>query len=137
MIFVDSNIVMYLIGSDEAHRVRAQLLVDSAIHAREQLVTDAEVMQEILHRYAAIRRLDAIEPAFALLGALADDVLPVTGGDVRRASEIMLASHGRLSARDALHLAVMQHAGIRRIMTFDSDFDSWPAAERVIGEAPT
>jgi hypothetical protein len=32
-------------------------------------VTDAEVLQEILHRYVAIDRRDAIQPAFdALLG---------------------------------------------------------------------
>jgi serine/threonine protein kinase len=36
----------------------------------ERLVTDSEVFQELLHRYAAIQRLDAIEPAFeALLGS--------------------------------------------------------------------
>lgn len=32
----------------------------------------------------------------------------------------------RLSARDAVHLAVMEQAGIRRIMSFDSGFDAYP-----------
>lgn len=33
------------------------------------VVTDAEVLQEILHRYVAISRPDAVQPAFdALLG---------------------------------------------------------------------
>ena len=31
------------------------------------LLTDAEVLQEILHRYVAINRRDAIQPAFDAL----------------------------------------------------------------------
>jgi predicted nucleic acid-binding protein len=51
---------------------RAQRLLERTINAGERLVTDAEVLQEILHRYVAIDRRDAIQPAFdALLGILA------------------------------------------------------------------
>jgi hypothetical protein len=40
-------------------------------------VTDAEVLQEVLHRYVAIDRRDAIEPATAALLDIVDEVFPV------------------------------------------------------------
>jgi hypothetical protein len=71
MIFVDSNIPMYLVGAAHPHKADAQQLLEASVSARERLVTDAEVLQEILHRYAAINRRDAIQPAFdALLGVV-------------------------------------------------------------------
>ena len=59
MIFVDSNIPMYLVGADERMRNEARRLLERAITDREKLVTSAEVLQEILHRYTAIARRDA------------------------------------------------------------------------------
>jgi predicted nucleic acid-binding protein len=37
----------------------------------------------------------------------------------------------RLSARDAIHLAIMQRHEIGRILTFDRTFDSVPGIERL------
>ena len=71
MIFVDSNIPMYLVGAPHPHKQDSQQIVERCIADGKRLVTDAEVLQEILHRYAAIKRLDAIQPAFeALLGEI-------------------------------------------------------------------
>ena len=56
MILVDSNIPMYLVGSPHPLKADAQRLLEKLITDRERLVTDAEVLQEILHRYAAIDR---------------------------------------------------------------------------------
>jgi predicted nucleic acid-binding protein len=36
-----------------------------------------------------------------------------------------------LSARDALHLAVMHRHEVSKILTFDSGFDSVPGIERI------
>ncbi len=121
MIFVDSNIPMYLIGTDHPNKSRSRLLLERAIAEGELLVTDAEVLQEILHRYVAINRRDAIEPAVAALLGVVDEVYPIELEDVRRASSIVVA--GAMTARDVLHLAVMQRRGIARIMTFDRGFD--------------
>src|ERR1700752_3647316 len=69
MILVDSNIPMYLVGAPHPHKVDAQRLLEKLVSERQRLVTDAEVLQEILHRYVAIDRRGAIQPAFdALLG---------------------------------------------------------------------
>ena len=80
------------------------------------------MLQEILHRYVAIERRDAIQPAFdALLGAV-DDVFPVTVENVTSAREILLGWPG-LSARDAIHVAVMRQHGVEEILSFDRGFD--------------
>ncbi len=38
----------------------------------------------------------------------------------------LVESGARVSARDAIHAAVMQRRGIDRIMTFDAGFDGLP-----------
>jgi len=130
LILVDSNIPMYLIGSPHPHKTDAQRLLERLIANRESLVTDAEVLQEILHRYVAIDRRDAIQPAFDALLGVVDEVLTVDRGVVERAKHIVLG-YRQLSARDAVHLAVMQHHGIQQILSFDSGFDSFPAIARL------
>lgn len=122
MILLDSNIPMYLIGAEHPNKVLAQRLLESAIARQEPLVTDAEVLQEVLHRYHAIGRAEAIQPAFDLLLGVTEEVLPIQVTTVQRAKEIMSA-HAGLSARDAVHLAVMDEHDIGRLMSFDSGFD--------------
>jgi predicted nucleic acid-binding protein len=130
VIFVDSNIPMYLVGQPHPHKIAARHLVETAIAAGERLVTDAEVLQEILHRYVALERRDAIQPAFDALLGVVDDVFPITAGDVERAKTILLGKR-RLSARDALHVAVMERQDVERIMTFDTGFDGLPGVTRL------
>jgi predicted nucleic acid-binding protein len=121
-----------LIGADHPHKTGARRLLEAAISARERLVTDAEVLQEILHRYTAIKRPDAIAPAFETLLAVVDDVFPIELRDTQRAKEIILAHAERVSARDALHLATMEAHDVSRIMSFAADFDRFPSVERVV-----
>lgn len=130
MIFIDSNVPMYLVGSPHPNKDRARRLLESATALHARLVTDAEVLQEILHRYHAIQRLDAIQPAFDALLPLVDEVLPIDVETVQRAKEIVGASAG-LSARDAVHLAAMEHASVRQLMSFDAGFDGWPSIQRL------
>ena len=123
MIFIDSNIPMYLVGAAHPNKDAARRVLELAINRGERLVTSAEVMQEILHRYAALRRLDAIQPALDALLGVVDEVFPVEAEDVRRAKEVLLGL-ARLSSRDALHVAVMQRRGIVQVMSFDAGFDA-------------
>ncbi len=130
MIFIDSNIPMYLVGAPHPHKTDAQKLLERAVADRQRLVTDAEVLQEILHRYAAIGRRDAIQPAFNALLGLVDEVFSVDLDTIERAKTILLGS-SRLSARDTIHLAVMELQGIGRIMSFDTGFDGFPGIQRL------
>lgn len=130
MIFIDSNIPMYLVGAPHPHKADAQRLLESALAAGERLVTDVEVLQEILHRYVAINRREAIQPAFDAVLGIVDEVFDIAARDVDRAKTIVLGST-RLSARDALHAAVMQRYRIARIMSFDGGFDTLPGLTRL------
>jgi len=105
---------MYLVGESHRHKDRSLVLVTRLVRDEEPLVTDIEVYQEILHRYTAINRPDAIDPAFDVLDAIVDDVLGFGRQEIRAARSTIAPVPG-LSAWDALHLAVMRGAGITRV----------------------
>jgi hypothetical protein len=130
VILIDSNIPMYLVGGDHPHKVDAQRLLERAIGDGRRLVTDAEVLQEVLHRYTAIDRRDAIQPAFDVLLGVVDDVLSIERPDVERAKVIVL-ERPHLSARDALHAAVMERHAITTLLSFDRGFDAIPGIQRL------
>jgi predicted nucleic acid-binding protein len=121
---------MYLVGPPHPLKIDAQRSLEKLVRERQRLVTDAEVLREILHRYVAIDRRDAIQPAFDALLAVVDEVLPITSTAVERAKQIVL-EYRRLSARDALHLSIMKQHGIVRILSFDSGFDAFPGITRL------
>jgi predicted nucleic acid-binding protein len=130
VILVDSNIPMYLVGAEHPFKLRARQLAEEAIADGEPLCTDAEVLQEILHRYRAINRLDMIDPAFAAVLGIVDVVYPIEHADVERARRILQTAQER-SARDAIHIAVMQAHDIERVMSFDRALDGIPGILRL------
>jgi predicted nucleic acid-binding protein len=130
VIFVDANVPMYLVGGDASAIARARVLLERLAATGAPLVTSAEVLQEILHRFRSIDRLAEVQAAFDAVAQIIDDVLPVTADDARRAKEILL-SRPDLQARDCMHLATMERHGITRIASFDRDFDAVPGIERL------
>ncbi len=127
-ILIDSNVPMYLVGGEHPNRERAREVLEVAIAARERLVTDAEAFQEILHRYVAINRREAILAAWNALRRVVDEVYPIELLDVEKARGLVATS--QLTARDALHVAVMQRHDVAEIISFDTDFDSVAGIQR-------
>jgi uncharacterized protein len=130
VILLDSNVPMYLVGAAHPHKVDARRLLERVVAEHHRLVTDAEVLQEILHRFVAIERRDAIQPCFNVVLEVVDEVLPVTLDTVSQAREIVIG-HPTLTARDAIHLATMREHGIQQILTFDKHFDDLPGVTRL------
>jgi hypothetical protein len=130
VIFVDSNIPMYLVGQPHLLKERARVLLEQVVAQGESLVTSAEVLQEIVHRYQAIRRVDAMRAALEVLTGLVSEVHPVERRDVLRAVGV-LEGVPALSARDALHVAVMERHEVRDILSFDAGFDLVSQIRRV------
>jgi predicted nucleic acid-binding protein len=130
VILVDSNIPMYLIGSPSHQKTDAQRLLEKLVSERQRLVTDAEVFQEIIHRYVSVNRRHDIQPAFDALLKAVDEVFSIDRSAIERAKQIVLG-YQRLSARDAIHLAVMEQHGIDKILSFDSGFDTFPGITRL------
>ena len=129
MIFIDSNIPMYLVGAEHPNKAIARALLERTITDGEVLVTDAEVLQEILHRYVAIDRREAIAPASEALLSVVDEVFPVERVDVERARQLVLETS--LSARDAVHVAIMRRRGVDRILSFDRAFERVSGVARI------
>ena len=121
---------MYLVGAPHPNKGAARRLLEAAVSEGQRLVTDAEVLQEILHRYTAIKRPDAIQPAFDAVLGVVDEVWSVELADVQRAKSILLG-RSNLSARDAIHLATMERHRVSRILTFDAGFDGYPGITRL------
>lgn len=121
---------MYLIGAAHPHKAEAQVLLERLIAGGQRLVTDAEVLQEILHRYTAINQREAIGPALQVILDIADEIFAIEKADVLRAGEIV-QNRVLFTAREAVHLAVMERHGIRSILSFDADFDRWPGLQRI------
>lgn len=130
MIFVDSNVPMYLVGAAHPNKDRLRELLDELIRSRTRFVTDVEAYQEILHRYAAIGRLDAIDPAFDCMEAITEETLTFGMPEIRAARRLLASIEG-VSARDALHVAVMQSVQVSRILSLDRGFDACPGIERL------
>lgn len=130
MIFVDSNIPMYLIGAPHPNKARAGAAIERLLLERERLITDAEVLQEILHRYTALKARDQIQRAVDCLSGLVDTVLDVNRSIVLAAKDLVL-SYSWLSARDAVHVAAMRAYGVTTILTFDHDFRRVPGIDAI------
>ena len=100
MIFIDSNIPMYLVGTEHPpKKSTARRLLESCINRNERLVTSAEVLQEILHRYVAISRRDAIQPAFDALLNVVDQVYSVKTTRRRARKDAVAGSNRHFCSR--------------------------------------
>jgi len=129
-VFIDSNIPMYVAGREHPHREPARRFLEKVRAGEVEGVTSTEVLQEILYRYAALRRLDLAGSVYDLFVQICPVVLPVTLADTDRARDLLPTLRGA-SARDAIHAAVMLNNGIQEIATFDKGFDHVPAVERM------
>jgi uncharacterized protein len=130
MVFVDSNVPMYVAGREHPLRDPARRFLERARTGEVEICTSTEVLQEILYRYAALKRVDIGVTVYDLFVQLCPVVLPVTLADTDRTRALLPGSEG-LSVRDALHASVMLNNGLREIATFDQGFDRVAGIARV------
>ena len=128
--FVDSNVVMYLVGAAHPNKVDAQRRLEGLVAERTRLVTDAEVLGEILHRYTALDRRGYIQLAYDALLGVVDEVLAVERATLERAKQLVL-QYPTLPVRTAVHVAVMQLHSIVTVVSFDPGFDRVPGIARL------
>lgn len=130
-IFIDANIPIYATGRAHPLRtpcIRVLRLIGDHPNA---FVTDAEVLQELVHRYLALRLWPegkGVLIRFARL--MRDRVEPIFADDVEMAASLADRYSG-LSARDLIHAAVMSRLGLSRIATADRAFSQLPGFERL------
>ncbi len=129
--FVDTNVPIYASGS--AHPLKAPCLeiLRIIIDNESAFVTDAEVLQEILHRYLGIRRLEnGIRTLADFSEVMRGRIESIVAVDVLTAGALA-PQFIRLSARDLIHLAVMRRIGVTRIVSADGGFDGVSGIERL------
>lgn len=130
MMLVDSNVVMYAGGAPHPNKAPSVRFLESVADGSHEAAIDAEVLQEILHRYRALKRWEDGRRVYDLARCIFAVVLPVTS-DVLDIARWLLDQNPRLSARDALHASVVRHHDLEGVWSFDRDFDTIPWLERV------
>jgi predicted nucleic acid-binding protein len=131
-IFVDANIPIYAVGRPHPLKNPSLEILRLIAQHPNAFVTDAEVLQEILHRYLSLRfwprpGLSALE-SFEVL--MRGRIEAVSASDVMVAAHLAEA-HQRLSARDLLHVSIARRLGAGAIVSADRDFDDVPTIERL------
>ena len=121
-VFIDSNVPMYVAGRDHPLREPARRMLERARAGEIDACTSTEVLQEILYRYAALRRLDLARQVYELFVMLCPVVYPVTLADTDRAKQLVCDGRG-IGVRDAIHAAVMLNHDLKEVATFDAGFD--------------
>lgn len=129
--FLDANVPIYAAGKPHPLKEPCARILLLAAQYPQAFVTDAEILQELLHRYLALRLWSQGRVAFRHFAELMRErVEAVQGVDVERAAELA-DSDPELSARDLLHVAVMERLQVNRIISADKGFDRLPEIERL------
>lgn len=135
-VFVDANIPMYAAGRSHPFKESSAEFLRAVGRRQVDAVSDVEVLEEILHRYHAVRRG---ADGFVVFESFATTIRffhPVLLEDLWECRAI-LARHDTVQPRDAIHAAVMLRTGVRTIVSYDRHFDELPGIVRVTpAEAP-
>ncbi|MBI3186147.1 MAG: type II toxin-antitoxin system VapC family toxin [Myxococcales bacterium] len=131
LIFLDTNVPIYAAGKEHPLKAPCAQVLSLVAEAPQAFVTDAEVLQELLHRYAHSTVWPGgrmvLEAFFTLMR---DRIEAVLTEDVAHAVNLV-ESFPHLSARDLVHLAVMTRVGADRIVSADRAFDALEEIRRL------
>lgn len=130
MILVDTNVLMYAAGAPHPNKQRSVDFLQRVARGETDAVIDAEVLQEVLHRYRALNRWTDGARVFDLTRTLFPVVLPITV-EIMDRTRSLLDEHPELMARDGLHAAVVFEGDLNAICSFDRDFDVIDGLERI------
>ena len=130
MTFVDTNVFMYAVGRPHPLREAAREFFVESNRNRAPLCTSAEVLQELVHAYLPVARVETLDAAMSLIARSRVEVWPLEYEDVTLAGQLH-EQFPALGARDLCHLASCRRRGVRDIKTFDQ------ALQAVAGTAQT
>ncbi len=128
--FIDTNVAVYAAGASSEHKQACLDLLEAVAQQHLAAVTDAEVMQELVHHYHRRGQLAAGGVFIQRFCELVLEVYPVGPEDVAAAMNLLLR-HPILDARDAIHWAVMRRNGVSHVITADRHFSDLPGIVRV------
>jgi predicted nucleic acid-binding protein len=76
---------MYAVGREHPLRERARHFFLQLVEHRELSATSAEVMQELVHAYLPVGRLETLDSALLLIESSVTEVWPIEAEDIRTA----------------------------------------------------
>lgn len=129
MILVDANILMYAAGAEHPNKAPSLHYLETVADGRVEGVLDAEVLQEVLHRYRAIGAWKAGRGVYDSARRIFPMVLPITA-EVLDGARALLDRVSEISARDALHAAVVELYELEGVCSYDRGLDRVPGLER-------
>ena len=129
-VFIDTAVIMYAAGSEPALRAPCQRILSQVADGELDAVTSVEVVQEILHRFGALRRPEQGASIARDTLDLFAPVLPITHAVMRRLPDLV-ERHRGLAARDLVHVATCLQEGIAEIVSPDRGFDDIPELRRI------
>lgn len=118
MTFVDTNVIMYAVGRSHPLRDEARRFFEESLVEGRPLATTAEVLQELVHAYLPVGRVDTLQAALELAASTIKTIWPLEADDVQHA-HTLIATHPELGARDLVHLSCCQRREVSSIKTFD------------------
>lgn len=132
--FIDANIPMYAAGTEHPLREPSIRVMEVVTAHPDRFLTDAEVFQEIIHRYVSLRRWSLGREVFnGFFETMHGRIEPVYVQDVLDAATLA-DDHPDISPRDLVHAAVALRVGAPRIISTDTDFDRLPVVTRLTPE---
>jgi uncharacterized protein len=130
MLLVDSNVFMYAAGADHPNKQSASRFLEKVATGEIEAAVDAEVLQEILHRYRSIGRWSEGRRVYDLARKIVPRVVAVTGVTLDR-SRALMDAYSQILARDAVHAAAVIETGAEGLCSFDRDFDQIREVRRI------
>ena len=79
--FIDANVIMYSLGGPHPLQDPSKRILNKIKQGVFQVVTNTEVLQEILYRYFSVRKPDLGELAYFATINLCREILPVCKGN--------------------------------------------------------
>ena len=129
--FIDANIPIYAAGREHPHKAPCARVLMMAAEHPPAFLTDAEVLQELVHRYVASGRWAlGRQVLHGFAEVMHDRIEPVYAADIHAGARLA-DRHPGISDANLLHAAVMQRVGTDRIISVDTDFDRLPGITRL------
>ena len=131
---LDTNVFMYSAGEDHPLREPCVRIVEMVTERPDRFLADAEVLQEIIHRYRSVRRWALGREVFnEFAETMHGRIEPVYAEDVVQAAALA-DDFPDISSRDLVHAAIALRLKVSRIISTDADFDRLPVITRLAPE---
>ena len=129
--FVDTNIPIYAAGRDHRYKEPCARIIRVIADNPTHFITDAEVLQELMHHYLRTNRWTVGREIFRRFETLLRGrIEPTYPEDVREAARLADQSL-QSNSRDLVHASVMRRYGTSLVISTDTDFDRIPGVRRL------